>query len=699
MNRLRMWDRAMAAVVVVFGFGFGWGSENGLGGPHVNLSADEGMWLFNDLPGDQLEAKYNFRPTAEWADHLMKASVRFNSGGSASFVSSQGLVLTNHHVGADTLYKISTPKANYSQDGFYARTHEEEIRAPDMELNQLISVEDVTQSVQAAVTPAMSPAEAAAARRAVMAEIEKQSLDQTGLRSDVVTLYGGGRYHLYRYKKYTDVRLVWAPEAAIAFFGGDADNFEYPRYNLDACLFRVYEDGAPAKIEHFLKWSQGGVQENELVFVSGNPGRTSRLATVAALKFLRDVRLPYTLNFIRRREILLQQFGLRSPESERRAHDDLFGAQNSRKARTGMLQGLQDPQFIATKEAAEKELLAAIAQDPALEDHAAAWQTIERLQPRHEELMNRGVSFNVSLFQTAQTLVRMEAEDKKPSPQRLREFRESARESLLQQLFSPAPVYKDLEQVKLADMLAFLVEQRGGDDPLVQQVLAGKSPRARAAELVQGTRLDDVEFRRQLAAEDGKALATCDDPMIQLAKLVDPESRQLREVQESLEEEERQAYAKIAEAVFATQGTSTYPDATFTLRLSYGTVKGYEQDGEQIPPWTTIGGVFEHEKLHDAREPWQLPPRWHEHKEALDPATQFNFVCTADIIGGNSGSPVVNRDLELVGLIFDGNIQSLPGDYRYDDRQDRAVSVSSQAIYHSLQIIYGADRILEELGK
>jgi hypothetical protein len=691
MNRSRILDRAMAAVVVVFGMG--------LSGHGVNLSADEGMWLFNDLPADQLEAKYDFRPTADWADHLMKASVRFNSGGSASFISSRGLVLTNHHVGADTLYKVSTPENNYYKDGFYARTNEEEIQAPDLELNQLISLEDVTQKVQAAVTAAMSPAEAAVARRAVMAQIEKESQDKTGLRSDVVTLYGGGRYHLYRYKKYTDVRLVWAPEASIAFFGGDADNFEYPRYDLDACIFRVYEDGQPAKIEHFLKWSAGGVQEDELVFVSGNPGRTSRLATVAALKFLRDVRLPFTLNLIRRREILLQQFGLRSPENERRAHDDLFGAQNSRKARNGMLQGLQDPQFMATKEAAEKRLLAAIAQDPKLRGHAEAWKTIERLQPRQAELMNRGVSFNVSLFQTAQTLVRMEAEDQKPSPQRLREFRDSARESLVQQLFSPAPVYKDLEQAKLADMLAFMVEQRGGDDPLVQQVLAGKSPRTRAAELVQGTRLDDVEFRRQLAAEGGKALGSCDDPMIQLAKLVDPESRKIRDVQESLDEEERQAYAQIAEATFATQGTSTYPDATFTLRLSYGTVKGYEQDGEQIPPWTTIGGAFDYEQLHGARDPWELPPRWHEHKNAVQPDTQFNFVCTADIIGGNSGSPVVNRDLELVGLIFDGNIQSLPGDYRYDVRQDRAVSVSSQAIRESLQKIYGADRIVAELGK
>jgi hypothetical protein len=681
----------MATAVVVFGFG--------VTGLRPAVLADEGMWLFNDLPVDSLQQQHGFKPTTEWADHLMKASVRFNSGGSASFISSTGLVLTNHHVGADTLYKVSTAEHNYYRDGFLAKTYADEIKSPDLELNQLISIEDVTQRVQAAVTATMSPSEAAVGRRAVMAEIEKESQDRTGFRSDVVTLYGGGRYHLYRYKKYTDVRLVWAPEAAIAFFGGDPDNFEYPRYDLDACIFRVYENDQPARVEHYLKWADRGLEENELVFVSGNPGRTSRLSTVAALQYQRDVRLPYLLNFIRRREILLQQFGQRSPENERRARDDLFGVQNSRKARTGMLQGLQDPQFMATKEAAETKLLAAIAQDAKLRGHAEAWKTIARLQKRQAELINKGISINANLFQTAQTLLRMAAEDKKPSAQRLREYRDSARESLLQQLFSPAPVYKDLEQAIAADMLGFLVEQRGGDDPLVGQILAGKSPRARAAELVQGTQLDDVEFRRSLAANGGAALETCDDPMIQLAKLVDPESRRLREEQDAMEEEERQAYAQIAEAVFATQGTSTYPDATFTLRLAFGTVKGYEQDGEQIPPWTTIGGVFGYETLHGAQSPWELPKTWHEHKDQLDLDTQFNFVCTADIIGGNSGSPVVNRELELVGLIFDGNIQSLPGDYRYDDRQDRAVSVSSQAIRAALQKIYGADRIVAELGK
>ncbi len=661
------------------------------------LLGDEGMWLFNDLPSKHLQEKYGFTPTAEWTKHLMLASVRFNSGGSASFVSSHGLVLTNHHVGAGTLHKISTAENNYYQNGFYAKTYEDEIPAPDLELNQLISIEDVTERVQAAVKANMDAADAVAARRAVMANIENESKGNTGLRSDVVTLYGGGRYHLYRYKKYTDVRLVWAPEAAIAFFGGDADNFEYPRYDLDACLFRVYEDGKPAETKHHLKWSAGGVQDGELVFVSGNPGRTNRISTVAELRYMRDVALPNRLNFIRRREVLLQQYGLKSPEKERRAHDELFGVQNSRKALNGMLQGLQDPAFLVRKQEAERKLIAAVKENPQLTKKVEAWRTIEQLQKRKADLLRQGISLNVGLFRKAQTLVRMAAEDQKPNGERLREYRESARESLRQQLFSPAPIYKDLEQVKLADLLGFMIEQRGGDDPLVQKVLAGKSPSDLAAELVQGTKLEDVAVRRALAMGGADAIAASDDPMIRLARLVDSDARAIREIQEEIQEQGRQAYAQIADAIFATEGTSTYPDATFTLRLAFGVVEGYQQAGETIPPWTTFGGAFDHEHVHAAHEPWKLPLRWHQRKKTLDLNTQFNFVCTADIIGGNSGSPVVNRDLELVGLIFDGNIQSLSGDFRYDSKIDRAVSVSSNAILAALEQLYDANRLVKEL--
>ncbi len=660
--------------------------------------ADEGMWLFTDLPKKLLQDRYGFTPTDDWARHVMLASVRFNSGGSASFVSPSGLVLTNHHVGADTLQKLSSAERNIYRDGYYAKTLQDEISAPDLELNQLVSIEDVTERVNAAVKPGASTQEAAAARRAVMAEIEKESLEATQLRSDVITLYGGGRYHLYRYKKYTDVRLVFAPESAAAFFGGDADNFEYPRYCLDICLFRVYENGAPAKIDHYLTWSKKGAANNELVFVSGNPGRTRRIYTVAALKHQRDVRMPLTLDLLRRREIMLQQYALAGPEAERQARDELFGVQNSRKAYTGMLLGLQDPSLMRAKEEAERALRDRVSNTPALQNYAEAWQQIEDIQNRRTELARETASFSSRLFDIAETLVHMVAEDQKPSAERLREFRESARESLEQELYSPAPIYPELEKAALADSLGLFAERRGGDHPLVVQALAGQNPEERAAALIDGSKLADVESRRALAKSGPSGIAESKDPLIQLARLMEEEYRRLRTIQDELAELETQAYAQISECLFATQGTNAYPDATFTLRLAFGPVKSYVENGQVVPAWTTLGGAFEHEKRHGGKDPWELPQSWHAAKDKLAADTPYNFVCTADIIGGNSGSPVLNREAEFVGIIFDGNIQSLTADYHYSDEVSRAVAVHSSAIRETLDKIYHADRIVQELG-
>ncbi len=664
----------------------------------ATVHGDEGMWLFNALPVELLRERYDFEPSSAWAEHLMKSSVRFNVGGSASFVSSSGLVLTNHHVGSDTLAKLSTPERNIIDNGYLARDVDEELKAPDLELNQLVNIVDVTEQVQAAVSSEMSPQQAAAARRAVIATIEKQALDESGLRSDVVTLYGGGRYHLYQYKKYTDVRLVWAPETAAAFFGGDADNFEYPRYCLDACIFRVYENDQPAKIEHFLKWSDHGPELGEVVFVSGNPGRTSRIFTVDALAYLRDVRLPFLLNQLRRREILLQQFSLRGPEHARRAREDLFGVQNSRKARLGMLAGLQDPTLLVQKQI-EEDMLRSAFKSRHGDGSDNPWSIVASVCERRAALQGKGIALYSELFGIAQTLVQMAIEDQKPSAQRLREYGDAGRESLLQQLFSEAPIYPDLDAFLLGDALANTLELRGFSDPLCQAMLAGMKPNDRAAQLVAGTRLHDVSYRRQLAEGGWSAIQASDDPMIQLALLVDDEVRRFRSATEELDELEKQAYARISDLVFAQKGTSTYPDATFTLRLAFGTVQGYVQDGQDIPAWTLMGDAFEHEAKHAGQADYQLPPSWHAARQVIPSSTPFNFVCTADIIGGNSGSPVVNRNLELVGLIFDGNIQSLVADFVYTEEQGRATSVHSSAIREALLKIYGAERLVEELGR
>jgi hypothetical protein len=673
--------------------------------------ADEGMWLFNNPPSKLLKRKYDFEPSAEWLLHLQRAAVRFNDGGSGSFISADGLVLTNHHVGRGALQKLSDAEHDYASIGFHAKTRADEIRAVDSELNVLQSIEDVTARVNAAVTPDMTPAKAHEARRAVMNTIEKESHDATGLRSDVVTLYRGAVYHLYRYKRYTDVRLVFAPEEAIAFFGGDPDNFEYPRFDLDFCLFRVYENGKPAKIEHYLKWAPQGVHDDELVFVAGHPGHTDRLDTVDHLEFIRDTVLPRRLDQLFRREVVLGAFSARSQENARRGLNELLGAQNSRKAQWGQLAGLQDPSTMDRRrreevsfreQLTELERNADIAKSKA---NQAAWDDVKRSlvtwQKIYTELdmLESEQGFNSRLFRLARTLVRLPDEDAKPNGERLPEFAESSRPSLEQRLYSTAPIYDNLETLDLADSLSALVTKLGADNELVVKVLAGKSPRDRAAELIQGTKLKDVAERKRLAAGGMKAIAESTDPMIELARSVDPASRAIRKkYEEDVQEPMRQAYAKIAAAKFAITGTDTYPDATFTLRLAFGVVMGYTDEGKTVPPWTTMGGAFQRAAEHKNQEPFRLPESWLKHKDQLDLATPMNFVCTADIIGGNSGSPVVNRRGELVGLIFDGNIYSLVLDYVYTDEKARAVAVDVRAIVEALRKIYDAGAIADEIA-
>lgn len=669
----------------------------------LNCFSDEGMWLYNAPPRQILKERHGFEPSAVWLEHIQKSSIRFNSGGSGSFVSEDGLIISNHHVGADDLQKLSDEKHNYLRDGFHARTREEEKRCLDLELNVLQNIEDVTERVNAAVAPGLSADAAFAARRSVMAAIEKESLEKTGLRSDVVTLYQGGAYHLYRFKRYTDVRLVFAPEQQIAFFGGDPDNFEYPRFDLDICLFRAYENGRPAKVEHYLKWSTAGVSDNELIFVSGHPGNTSRKLTVAELEYLRDQKFPYILARLHRLEVLLTAWSGRSDENARRAKDFLFGVQNSRKAREGFQAGLLDPQIMNGKKAAEKQLRAALAARADLKDTLAAWDQIQAAQQTTApealayNLLEGGHAFGSTLFHVARTLLRAADEKTKPNGERLREFRDSNRESLELDLFSAEPIYDDFETLRLADSLSWLTEKLGCDHPLVKQVLANESPRARAAQLISGTRLKDVAFRKKLYAATPAELQAVRDPMLELARAVDTEARRLRKIVEAQDEVKRQAYAKIAAAKFAIEKGSTYPDATFTLRLAFGLVKGYEEDGRKIPCQTTVAGLYERSTAHHEKPPFDLPPRWLERKAKLDLATPFNFVSTADIIGGNSGSPVVNRAGEFVGIIFDGNIQSLVLDFIYTDAQARAVSVNSQSILEGLRKVYDANALAEEL--
>ena len=665
--------------------------------------ADEGMWLFNQPPRHFLHERHQFDATDAWLEHLQKSSVRFNSGGSGSFVSEDGLLISNHHVGADALQKLSTKDKNYLHDGFHARTHAGEVQCLDLELNVLESMEDVSARINAAVPKDADAAAAFAARRKVIAEVEKESLDATGLRSDVVTLWQGGAYHLYRYKRYTDVRIVFAPEQQIAFYGGDPDNFEFPRYDLDICLFRAYENGKPAKVKNFLKFSPKGAGDGDLVFVSGHPGRTSRLLTVAELTHLRDQALPLRLSTLRRLEVLLGNWSARSEENARRAKDDFFSVQNSRKAYDGELAGLLDPDLMEAKNKAETDFKARVAGKPEFADALVAFDKIAdatkilSAQAIRRELLEGGMAFNCESFGIARTLLRAGDERPKPNGERLREFSDSGKASLELGLFSEKPIYTDLEMLTLADSLTFLVGQLGATDPLVLKIFAGKAPRDRAAGLINGTKVRDAEFRKRLYQGGASAVSAANEPMIELARLVDTDARALRKVSEEQNETKQQAQAAIARARNALLGTAGYPDATFTLRLACGTVKGYEEDGRPVPALTTCAGLYGRVKEMKNRPPFDLPPLWEQRKARLTLKTPFNFVSTCDIIGGNSGSPVVNRAGEFVGIIFDGNLQSLPWDYAFSDKQGRAIAVHSAAILEALDKVYGAKELTREL--
>ena len=668
---------------------------------------DEGMWPFNNIPRDEIKKKYGFDVTDEWLKKVQLASVRFNNGGSGSFVSPNGLVLTNYHIVEDIVNEVSTPEKDLAKEGFVARSSAQEIKAPSLELNVLMSLEDVTKRVNEAVKPGTSDVEAFAARRKEISAIEAESTQATGLRSDVITLYQGGQYNLYRYKKYTDVRLVFVPEFQAAFFGGDPDNFNFPRFNIDMALVRVYENDQPVHPASYFKWSTAGAKEGDLAFVTGNPGSTSRLNTVAHLQELRDTSIPVILRLLERREAMLKKYMTMGEEQTRRAQNDLNSIQNSLKVYRGRIDGLKNKALMDRKMREEDALRKSIAADPNRQTmYGGAWDAIAKAHRdypsyiKERRIFDQAGGFNTVFFDFARTLVRMASENEKPNGERLPEFTDARRASLELGLYSPAPIHDDFEKLKLADSLAFMIELLGADNALAKQIMNGKTPEVRAAELIAGTKLKDVAARKELATGGLKAIEASTDPMIVLARTIDPKARELRKRFESeVSAVERANYAKIARARFDTEGTKLYPDATFTLRLSYGTVKGYTENGKQVTPFTTLGGLYERSAKFKAEFPYNLPPRWTEKKSAVNLSTPFNFVTTDDIIGGNSGSPTINKNAELIGLIFDGNIQSLVGDYIYDESVNRAISVDSRGMIEVLRKVFDANEIADELTR
>lgn len=665
--------------------------------------AAEGMWTPDNLPKAQLQEKYKFSPDAKWAEHVQHAALRLAGGCSGSFVSPTGLVLTNHHCVNSCVQQLSTADKDFIKAGFYAREEKDEIKCPEIELNRLDTIANITERVKKA-TAGKSGEEYSKAEKAVKSDIEAECVgkDSDHTRCDVVDLYHGGVYDVYKYHRYQDVRLVFAPELAMAFFGGDPDNFNFPRFDLDMGVLRAYEDGKPAKVVDYYPFSKNGADENELTIVVGNPGGTDRQLTISELEVTRDVETLHALMRLAEMRGFIEQFRSESAEHARIAQSDLFGIENSFKALKGRLEALQDPEVFNVKRKQEAELRDYVNADPARKaKYAAAWDEIAKAQAiyRNIELpyqfMEGRGSFFTRYYSYARALVRGPDERKKPNGERLREYTESKLPSLTQQLFSTAPVYPEYEKVKLGWSLTKMREWLGADNAFVKEVLGRKSPQALADELVDGTKLGDPAVRKQLWEGGSAAVDAANDPFIALVRRIDPQARAMRkryenEVQSVVDKNSE----LIASARFEKYGTSVYPDATFTQRFSFGEVKGWDEKGTWIKPFTDIAGAF---ARATGFEPFALPQSWLDAKSALNLAQRFDFVTTNDIIGGNSGSPMINRNGEIVGLVFDGNIESLGGDFWFDERVNRTVAVHSGVIVEALHKVYKADRLAKEI--
>jgi hypothetical protein len=665
------------------------------------VHADEGMWTYDHPPLKQIEERYGFKPSQEWLDHLRLSSVDMYASG--SFVSPDGLMLTNHHVALFSLQRLSTPEHNYVRDGFYARTQAEEVPIPGMTVQILESTQDMTARVAGAVEPGASPAQAKEQMDAEIAVIEAECEKTTGLRGNVVSLYGGARHVLYRYKQYQDVRLVFAPELQAAFFGGDYDNFTYPRYDFDVALLRAYENGKPARVDNYLKINPEGAKDGDLIFVSGHPATTDRLMTYDGLLYDRDLVYPEMIKRLKHMQDILDAFSRKGPEEARRARTYLYFVANSLKAREGEYRGLTDPALMQKKAAAEKALRQAVAKDQKLEaSYGRAWADAEAAyawaREHQKEILYKKSMPGSRGIGMVLTILRYPVEMAKPDKNRLEGFHEAEIADKLRYIKAPSPLYKDLEEILLADDLKTIAKALGPNDPFVEALLGGRTPEEAAKEALANTRMDDAAFRRQLLADKGKAVASTKDSLLDMARRIDPILRETdKMIQDHLQAVELDAQTKVAEAMFAVYGQDAYPDASGTLRLSFGKVAGYPFATTLVPPFTTFYGLYDRAFSFGNTGDFALTRRQAERRDSLDLKVPLNFVCTADITGGNSGSPVVDKDGRLVGLVFDGNMESHPNSFVYDESQARCVAVDIRGILQGLDKLYDAKPLVQEM--
>ncbi len=667
------------------------------------LFAEEGMWLYSNLPLKTIEQQYHATLDNRFIEHLQKSSVRFSNGGSGSFISPNGLVMTNHHVAFSFLAKHSSEQTPYTQTGYYASSQEAELPCPDLELLQLEKITDITARIHSVESHAAS-GEKAQARQAVIAQIEAETMKKTGLFCEVVSFFNGGLYHLYQYHRFTDIRLVFAPEENVGYFGGESDNFEYPRYNFDVAFFRVYTNGEPYHPEHWLSWSPSGAADQELVFVSGHPGKTERLNSVAHLEFLRDYYYPFYLDSIRHKEIVLNIFSERGQKEAQAVSSELCRIRNTLKARSGILLGLQTPSTFVAKEKSENQLKTLW--NKTYSGEISPWDTIELAMISWKKdlipyaMLEEDWAFNSSLYKLAKKIVRFTAEVRKEESKRLSEYRSTALEGQKKIILSPTSIHKESEIAKLTDSLGFALERLAPIYPSVREWMSPLSPKEKAIELITSTRLDQLDYRRQLLEGGWDAVVRSQDPMIQFALKIDPIARSIRTNHENnVTEPIKNAYTKITQFRFTLDPSNNYPDATFSLRFSFGKVAGYKDANHQeLPPWTEIGDAYIHAEKHQYLGPFSLSSKWLNNREKVDPKTPINFVATNDIIGGNSGSPVVNLRGEVVGLIFDGNADSFLLDIHYTEEKARAIAVHSSGIREIMKNIYQTDRIVQEMN-
>ncbi|HEX4300645.1 MAG TPA: S46 family peptidase [Gammaproteobacteria bacterium] len=662
---------------------------------------EEGMWTFDDLPLKEMQTQYQFTPSADWLAHLQHAALRLKEGCSAAFVSADGLILTNQHCIADCIAQISTPKHDYTLDGFFAYNRDDEHRCPEMTVEQLTDIKDVTAEVSKSLKDLSGDAYTDALR-GVSSRLEQDCADGDSRRwnCELVDLYHGGRYALYKYRRYQDVRLVFTPEYAIAGFGGDPDNFNFPRYSLDVALLRAYDRDQPVQSE-YLPLAAHTPAEGELVFTAGNPGTTERGRTVAELKTLRDDDITPALVYYSELRGILEEYAREGTEQRRMAYANLGAVDNLIKAHQGQLEALQDQAQFARKAEEEKSLRDWVMADPARRaEYGDPWSAIAAAEQRYHGLAVRyrmletDWGFESRLFDYARLLVRGTVERAKGNGRRLPEYRDTNLPRVEQALFSDVPISQDYEELMLSWSLEKLRAALGADDPLVRRVLGRDSPESVARRAVENSRLDSAITRRHMW-EDVDYMEVANDPMLTLAEVVDKDARATRQLyEEQVLTVIRSQSQMIARARFARDGTGNYPDATFTLRLSYGQVRGWEEGQQKVPAFTDFGGLY---ARATGSSPFALPPRWVQAEPQLASDTHFDFVTTNDIVGGSSGSPVVDRDGKLVGLVFDGNIHSLGGDFWYDSDQNRAVAVDDQALLVALRKIYGMNTLAAEL--